>query len=150
MAILNPPSPDGGFFMPETSNYSLPRSARRQCGSDRPVFILTPLGPPGSLLQFKFQFIGRDAPAGNAGLKGRQLSLHPWHHPIRYCFELFKFQFVAPSCTVPQRPHLTRGLSAKLTGGEKKPRLCNLFLSLRPFGPPPSSEGGRALPRHSN
>jgi len=29
-------------------------------------------------------------------------------------------------------------------------RICNMFLSLRPCGPPPSSEGGRALPRHSN
>ena len=41
-------------------------------------------------------------------------------------------------------------VSAKLTGGEKKLSLCNLFLSLRPFGAPPSSEGGKALPRLRN
>ena len=33
----------------------------------------------------KFQFVGGEAPAGNASLAGRQLSLHHWAHPIRYC-----------------------------------------------------------------
>ena len=37
------------------------------------------------------------------------------------------------------RPPLTRGLSAEQTGGE--------ILSLRSFGPPPSSEGGFAMRR---
>ena len=38
------------------------------------------------------------------------------------------------------------GTAQAVTGGEKS-KNCNGFLSLRPFGAPPSSEGGRALPR---
>ena len=45
-----------------------------------------------------------------------------------------------------KQPPLTRGLSAELTGGEKIRQLITFFLSLRPFGAPPLSEGGRALP----
>ena len=43
-----------------------------------------------------------------------------------------------------KRPPMTRGLSPKVTGGEKI-REAQRFLSLRPFGAPPSSEGGGAL-----
>ena len=45
-----------------------------------------------------------------------------------------------------ERPPLTRGLSAKLTGGEKNNYVLQRFLSLRPFGAPPSSEGGLGAP----
>ena len=49
---------------------------------------------------------------------------------------------------IPLWPPLMRGLSAKLTGGENTPsdeenhQSMRSNLSLRPFGPPPSSEGG--------
>ena len=39
------------------------------------------------------------------------------------------------------------GAVSEADWGREKTRICNAFLSLRPFGPPPSSEGGRALPR---
>ena len=59
-------------------------------------------------------------------------------------------KFVAPSCTAP-RPPLTRGLSAEQADwGRENVRFCSAFLSLRPFGAPPSSEGGGALPRQCN
>ena len=42
------------------------------------------------------------------------------------------------------------GAVSEADWGREKTRNSNVLLSLRPFGPPPSSEGGKALPRHSN
>ena len=62
-----------------------------------------------------------------------------------------KFQFTAPSSTAPQRPPLTRGQSAKLTGGEKNQVFATGFSPSGPSGHlPHQGEVGRSRATATN
>ena len=64
-----------------------------------------------------------------------------------FCFD--KLEFVLQISDAPMKAPSDEGAVSEADWGREKMRICNIYLSLRPCGPPPSLEGGRALPRHS-